>query len=269
MELRTLMIRSDTARRIPYPLRSALLAVLLGSLIVATARGADTPPAHIAAALAAADRWERDRARDARDHPATILALSGVAPGHAVLDLYTGGGYWAELFARAVGNEGSVVAHTNTAYRNFAGRLLEARFAGGRIPNVTVHDAEIADLGLGTARFDLVFIGLGYHDIYFHADFSPLVGRDWLLGQLWDALKPGGTLVVVDHAARDGSGATAVQDLHRIEEAFARADIESAGFVFEADSDVLRNPDDDRGLNVFDDAIRRQTDRFVLRFRKP
>ena len=263
------MIRPRHASRTACILRRALFAVLTGMLTIAAAHGTETPPAHVAAALAAADRWERDRARDARDHPATLLAFSGVAPGQTVLDLYSGGGYWAELFARTVGSQGTVVAHTNTAYRNFAGRLLEARFADGRIPNVTVHDAEIADLRLGTARFDLVFIGLGYHDIYFHADFSPLVGRDWLLGQLWDALKPGGTLVIVDHAAREGSGATAVQALHRIEEAFARADIESAGFVFDAASDVLRNPDDDRSLNVFDDAIRRHTDRFVLRFRKP
>lgn len=263
------MIRPSHAGRTARILPRTLFAVLTGALLIAAARGADAPPAYITAALAAGDRWERDRTRDARDHPAALLAFSGVAPGQTVLDLYTGGGYWAELFARAVGAEGRVVAHTNTAYRNFAGRLLEARFADKRIPNVAVHDAEIADLGLGTARFDLVFIGLGYHDIYFHADFSPLVGRDWLLGQLWDALKPGGTLVIVDHAARDGSGATAVQALHRIEEAFARADIESAGFAFEAASDVLRNPDDDRSLNVFDDAIRRHTDRFVLRFRKP
>ncbi len=263
------MTRSRHGNRTTPSLLRTLFTVLLGVLMIAAARGADTPPAHVAAALAAADRWERDRTRDARDHPAALLAFSGVVPGQTVLDLYTGGGYWAELFARAVSAEGRVVAHTNTAYRNFAGRLLEARFAGGRIPNVTVHDAEIADLGLGTARFDLVFVGLGYHDIYFHADFSPLVGRDWLLGQLWDALKPGGTLVIVDHAAREGSGATAVQALHRIEEAFVRADIESAGFVFDAASDVLRNPDDERSLNVFDDAIRRHTDRFVLRFRKP
>ncbi|MEQ8659191.1 MAG: methyltransferase type 11 [Gammaproteobacteria bacterium] len=257
----------------PHPAGACLRLLCAGLLAAALGApggaAAATPPAHVVAAVAAPDRWERDRTRDTRDHPATILAFSGVQPGQQVLDLYSGGGYWAELFARAVAPGGSVVAHTNTAYRNFAGRLLDARFAPGRVPNATVHDAEIADLALGRQRFDLVFIGLGYHDIYFHADFSPLVGRDWLLGQLWDALKPGGTLVVVDHAARDGSGAKAVQALHRIEEAFARADIESAGFVFEADSDVLRNPADERRLNVFDDAIRHHTDRFVLRFLKP
>jgi predicted methyltransferase len=249
------------------------LAHLAASLLLAAGMSAaaadEPPPAHVAAALAMPDRWQRDLARDERDHPAAILAFSGVTPGQAVLDLYTGGGYWAELFARAVGAGGHVIAHTNTAYRNFAGRLLEARFADGRIPKATVHDAEVADLALGRDRFDLVFIGLGYHDIYFHADFSPLVGRDRLLGQLRDALKPGGVLVVVDHAARAGAGANDVQALHRIEETFLRRDFEQAGFIYDARSEVLRNPGDDHRLNVFDDAIRHHTDRFVLRFLKP
>jgi len=47
------------------------------------------------------------------------------------------------------------------------------------------------------------------------------------------------------------------------------AEVVAAGFALEASSDLLRNPDDDRAVNVFDDAIRGRTDRFVYRFRKP
>ena len=46
-------------------------------------------------------------------------------------------------------------------------------------------------------------------------------------------------------------------------------ELESAGFVFDGDSDVLRNPEDDHSKNVFDPEIRGKTDRFVMRFRKP
>ncbi|MCB1747271.1 MAG: class I SAM-dependent methyltransferase [Gammaproteobacteria bacterium] len=243
------------------------LALLAGAGPVSS-RAADIPP-HVTAAVDDAARWQRDRERDELSRPADILTFAGVEPGMAVLDLFTGGGYWAELFARAVGPTGHVVAHTNTAYRNFAGKLLDARFDDGRVPGVTVHDAEINDLGLGEARFDLVFIGLGYHDLYFFADFSPLPGREWFFGQVQRALKPGGSVVIVDHAAVAGSGATAVQHLHRIDEDYAVADWQRAGFELVARSDVLRNPDDDRSLNVFEDAIRHHTDRFVLRFIKP
>jgi predicted methyltransferase len=75
-------------------------------------------------------------------------------------------------------------------------------------------------------------------------------------------------LVIVDHAAKPGTGNNAAQDLHRIDEEFARQDIESAGFKFVGETDVLRNPDDDKSISVFDDRVRWKTDRFVFRFEK-
>jgi predicted methyltransferase len=60
-----------------------------------------------------------------------------------------------------------------------------------------------------------------------------------------------------------------VQTLHRIDGDFLKAEVEAAGFVFEAESELLRNPGDDRTINVFDEAIRGRTDQFVYRFRKP
>ncbi|WFL76452.1 hypothetical protein P7228_10630 [Altererythrobacter arenosus] len=59
------------------------------------------------------------------------------------------------------------------------------------------------------------------------------------------------------------------EKLHRIDPADARKDFEEAGFVFEAESDMLANADDPRDISVFDPAIRGKTDRFVYRFRKP
>lgn len=227
----------------------------------------DIPP-HIAAAMQAEDRWARDRKRDQRSKPGEVLAFAGVEPGMHVLDLYTGGGYWAEVFARSVGPTGTVVAQTNTAYRNFAGPLLTSRFKNNRIAGVTVLDSEVNDLKLGQARFDLIFIALGYHDNYYYADFWPLPGRERWFAQLYEALKPGGHIVIVDHAALAGTGNTAAQKLHRIDEDFAIADFERAGFELVGSSDVLRNAEDDRKSNVFDDHIRRQTDRFILRFVK-
>ena len=97
----------------------------------------------------------------------------------------------------------------------------------------------------------------------------PKIDRDRFFAQIHRSLKPGGLLAIVDHSARQGTGSSSAQDLHRIDENFARKDIESAGFVFDGESSVLRNPDDDRLLPVFDERIRRKTDRFVYRFVKP
>ena len=43
----------------------------------------------------------------------------------------------------------------------------------------------------------------------------------------------------------------------------------AAGFRFEGESRLLRNPADDHTKVVFDPAIRGKTDQFAYRFRKP
>ena len=57
--------------------------------------------------------------------------------------------------------------------------------------------------------------------------------------------------------------------LHRIDPAAARKEIEAAGFRFEGELPVLRNPADPHTAKVFDPSIRGKTDQFVYKFRKP
>ena len=74
--------------------------------------------------------------------------------------------------------------------------------------------------------------------------------------------------MIIDHSAAAGSGISAAQDIHRIDEVYAIQDVESNGFKLTATSDVLRNPEDDRTKMVFDKGVRGNTDRFVLLFEK-
>jgi predicted methyltransferase len=57
--------------------------------------------------------------------------------------------------------------------------------------------------------------------------------------------------------------------VQRVDPAAARKEIESAGFVFEGESSMLRSSIDPRTANVFDPSIRGRTDQFVHRYRKP
>jgi predicted methyltransferase len=111
---------------------------------------------------------------------------------------------------------------------------------------------------------------MSYHDIYWVEEEMgwPRIDADRFLTQLHDALKPGGKLLIVDHAAEAGSGSSAASTLHRIEESFAKKDIASHGFLFEKAFTGYRNTADDHTKGVFDDAIRGKTDRFAHLYRK-
>jgi len=113
---------------------------------------------------------------------------------------------------------------------------------------------------------DLVWTSLNYHDLQFGLSHDQIIGLD---KSIYAALKPGGTFMVIDHVAPPGSGWTVAKTLHRIDPEAIKADMAEAGFTLEAESQVLRNPDDPHTAIVFDPAIRGKTDQVVLRFRKP
>jgi len=229
---------------------------------------AETVDQTITRAVANPQRSEADRFRDVNDKPAAVLHFIGVRPGMKVADVISGGGYYSELMSYVVGPQGKVIAHTVKTYDRWVADERKARFAPGRLPNVVPLSEELPDLDLGNESLDLILMVMVYHDIYYKSDFWTPPNRDDFFKLIRKALKPGGILAIIDHAALPDTGNTAAQDLHRIDEAFAKRDVERAGFKFQAESDVLRNPTDDHTLVVFDKAIRDHTDRFVYRFVK-
>jgi len=222
-------------------------------------------------AVAHEARSSQDRERDARELPAEVMAFSGLRPGMKVADVFGGGGYYSELISYVVGPKGEVVLVNNKPYENYVPDEIKARLATGRLPNVRHAVIDVNDLKLGTNTFDAVLIVLSYHDLYYvdPANGWPGIDAPRFLGQIRDALKPNGVFLIVDHAAKAGTGKTAAQDLHRVEESFARSDITSRGFQFEGSFEKLRNPADDLDKVVFDPAVRSRTDRFVHLYRKP
>ena len=233
---------------------------------------APAPRLDYQAALAAPGRLVGDIEQDAQRKPAAVLEFFGVQPGMAVLDLWSGGGYYTELLAVVVGPTGRVVAHNNTPYLTGAGDELSQRFADPRrLANVERVTAENNALELAPGRFDFVLMSAVYHDVYFANE-----ARGWakidgpqLLAEIFGGMKSGATLGLIDHAAAPGSPAETGGTLHRIDPDLVKRDFAAAGFVLEAESDLLRNPADDFGKGVFDPAVRGQTDRFILRFRRP
>lgn len=243
---------------------------LFALALIVVAGCAAAPPQSPGERIAQAERSDADRERDSADKPGQVLAFLGIEPGMQVADLFAGGGYYSELLSLAVGETGQVIAYNNGAYHRFGGEQTAARFDSNRLANVRYLVAEADQLSL-PANLDAAIMIMSFHDLYWVNEEQgwPKMDARQFLGTVFDSLKSGGVLGVVDHHAVAGSGIAAVSPLHRIDRAFVVAELQAVGFRLSADSDLLRNPADDRSQLVFDPAIRRQTDRFILRFVKP
>ena len=210
------------------------------------------------------DRTQADRETDRRRHPAEMLTFFGVKPGMAVLDVFTGRGYTAELLARAVGPSGSVVAQNDPiVFEKFLKGQWDPRFGQDVMKNVQ-HVVMPLDAPIppNSGPYDLITFIFGYHD-------SVWMGRDRaaMNRALFDALKPGGYLIVADHAGNPGTGTTQTDTLHRIEESVERVELEAAGFHLVEEGQFLRNPNDPRDAPFFKATV--PVDQFILKYRKP
>lgn len=249
-------------------INSLLLAGLVsGSPLFSSTALADSA---IDSAMAHAGRSEADHQRDARSKPEATLALLGVKPGDKVIDLFAGGGYYSELLAYLVGDEGSVVAFNNPPYIAFDGKKMQERLKDQRLPQVSQYEAKVAEFAPQENHFDSALMILSFHDLYWHSEkyHWPVMDAGAFLSKVNKSLKPGGRVLVVDHAAEKGHGSDDVMAMHRIDEAFVVDRFKENGFKLVATSDALRNPQDPHNIDMSDPEIRGKTDRFVLVFEK-
>lgn len=244
-------------------IKTAALAMCAG-LMLAGAVSAATAP-QIAAALNDPDRPAADKARDAGRKAAEVVAFTQLKPGDKAADLFPGGGYFTRIFAKVVGPTGAVYAAVGNAKES------TPPAANPAFPNIRVNTQSWTAFS-PAEKLDVVFNSQFYHDL-FNPEFNPPTGGPEGLAQvnkaIFNALKPGGVYVVIDHAGAAGTGYSQMNTLHRIEEKVVKEELAQAGFVLEAESDVLHNPADPHTAMVFDPSIRGKTDQFMLRFRKP
>ncbi|MEO0061442.1 MAG: hypothetical protein RLZZ08_2 [Pseudomonadota bacterium] len=246
-------------------LLSLSLAVALASSAAASGPVSSTPD--YAAALADPGRPEADRSRDAARKPAELLAFAQIGKGEKVGDYIMGGGYLTRVLAAAVGPQGKVYAFQPAefiAFRPAYGE--EQKAAAAAYANVVPLIGPVAAPPF-PEPLDTIVTVQNFHDLYIGA--MPQGTGAKAVAALFAALKPGGTLLVVDHSARDGSGTTTTDATHRIDRQTAIAAIKAGGFMLEAESPLYRQPADPRDANVFTPQIRGKTDQFTLRFRKP
>jgi predicted methyltransferase len=245
-----------------------LLTVLTFSMT--DAQAASGIPKYITAAVADPARPAEDTQRDADRKPDETLAFAGVKPGQKVADLLPGGGYFTRLFSAVVGPTGHVYAlpppprPDAPAGAPDRAAAVKAIAADSHYSNVSVVQQSPTAFSL-PEPVDLVWTSQNYHDLH----NIPNVDVVAIDKAIFAALKPGGVYIVLDHTAEKGSGFRDTSTLHRIDPEAVKKEVVSAGFKFEAQSEVLRNPNDPHTAKIFEPSIRGKTDQFILKFRKP
>lgn len=219
------------------------------------------------AQLASDDRPEADRARDAGRKPADVIEFLGIKNGMRVIDIMAAGGYYTEVLSLAVGPSGLVVAQNTDRMLQFRDganeKAISERLADNRLSNVTRLNKNFEDIGPSDGMFDAGITALNFHDIYNGSGADAALS---VMQTIYSILKPGAVFGVIDHVGVAGNDNV---QLHRIEVQNAIDIAEAAGFVVEAQSDLLRDSMDDHAQGVFADGIRGKTDRFILKLRKP
>jgi predicted methyltransferase len=256
------------------------LAILLSTMTLACA-GTPAVPADFSSAIAAAvadgARPAADTARDADRKPAELVAFAGIKPGDQVADLMPGGGYFTRIFSKLVGPQGhvyAVVPASIAAAKPAALDGIKALVANPAYPNTSLEVQPYDRIGADSS-LDVAWTSQNYHDVYGAVSIFSVSGKSGaeeaaaLDAAVFKALKPGGVYIVVDHAAKAGAGGSVANTLHRIEPATVIEQVQAAGFVLEARSELLANPQDGHDEAVFTAEIKGHTDKFVLKFRKP
>lgn len=239
------------------------LAVLaLGSAVGALTH-AQQDTGSLQAALSAPERSAEDKARDAESKPAEVMEFLGVGSGMTALDVIAAGGYWTEVLSGAVGSSGKVYSQNPEFFLQRGGDEFVQREQAKveRLGNIEPIHGDLGDAGI-EGEVDVAITSMNYHDVYNNGGDE--AGTAFLRG-IYDVLKPGGVLGIIDHVGIAGQDNAA---FHRIETAAVKRTLEAAGFTVDAESDLLANEDDDHMRNIRDESLER-SDKMLIRARKP
>jgi len=162
-------------------------------------------------------RFERD-GRDPYDHRFEIIKALDLKPGMAVADVGTGTGLFTRMFAPLVGPEGKVYAVDIAP--SFV-RHIEQRAKADGIKNIEGVVCTADSVNLPPNSIDLAFICDAYHHFEFPQKTMQSIHR---------ALKPGGSVVLIDFVRMEGVSSDFVLGHVRAGQDVFTKEITEAGF---------------------------------------
>jgi predicted methyltransferase len=235
-------------------------AVALAALVVGNAQAQNEQMARLRAALASPERSAENKARDAARKPIEVIQFLGVEDGMTVLDVFAVGGWYTEVLSAAVGPTGKVYSQNPAFFTSREGFVDQESARNERLGNVAPIHGDVAGID---GQIDVAITNNNLHDIYNRGGEEAAL--PWLTS-VYNALKPGGVFGVMDHVGVAGQDNA---QLHRMDLSAARAVLVKAGFAIEAESDLLRNPADDHTRGPTDGSLNGNSDRFLIKARRP
>ena len=223
----------------------------------------------IAAAMKSDIRPAEDTARDAERKPRQTLEFFGLKDDMKVVELVPAAGYFTRILGPVLAEKGEFWVAIGTTRLE---PVLKSTPALSRV-KVAQTDARMApapgkmglfdlgDFSLGVKDADLVLTFRNYHN------FTPS-GRAALNRAVFAAVKSGGHYGILDHTRRHNEPETG-ENWRRMDPVLVIKEVQAAGFVLEDFSAIHYTPDDELRYEVGRKSVTGNTDRFVLRFRKP
>jgi predicted methyltransferase len=228
---------------------------------LAPSYGVPPIPDYLAKAIASPDRAEAMKARDGGRKPAEVFALSGIKPGDRVIEFGAFGWYDSTIISSVIGPRGRLYMY-DLPY------MQERTFEAGKTFTAAHRNSEHK-----VAKFDEIALPKGVDLVVFDMYYHDLKGKEVDTAKLnkavFEALKPGGRVLIVDHRAEPGSGWRDSTTIHRMDTATIVEEMQAAGFQLAVNNGLFANPKDDKSKRVFEPTIRGGTDRSLFVFVKP
>lgn len=166
--------------------------------------------------------------REVYDRRQDVLQALELKEGMDIADIGAGTGFYSLLFAEQAGKSGNVFAVdvTDDFVRN-----IERRAAENNLKNIHAVLSEQKNTRLGADSIDMAFVCNTYH----HFEYPQS-----MLASIHRALRPGGTLVIIDYRKHHGTSSSWVMSHVRSGKQSVIKEIEQAGFKLHSESDILK-----------------------------
>jgi predicted methyltransferase len=281
------MLFKTRAHRATVALLTA--AAVLAAVVAVVAAAAPADP--LAAAIASPARTTKFVVRDKYRHPLETLRFFGLRPNQTVVEIWPGGGWYMEILAPYLHDDGKYYAAISAPKAAGASQedkesatSLHKRIADdsahyGKVAVTEFHPPQLMEIcPPGTADVVLTFRNV-------HNWIDAANDQQAYFNAFFKALKPGGVLGVVEHRGKPGISLEEMRKSGYVDEAYLKKLAATAGFRFEAESTINNNPKDTKDYSegvwtlpptlALGDKDRAkylaigESDRMTLRFVKP